>query len=188
MYSNNNNNKRKQSYSRPYNTKPSRTLVYFNLCKTKQEVKLTFRQLAKAYHPDIIGKTEENENRMKDINSEYEYIKNILPNEDPQETEEPEQTEDEYKIHISQEIQAILDEISHLPLDIEIIGVYIWVSGNTYPYRNILSAYNFIWCSKKLMFSWSDKRSNSRKPQDIDKIRFNYGSTKVTNVNRQTIK
>jgi hypothetical protein len=165
---------------------------YFKSCTTKQQAKKTFRELAQLNHPDKFPQSEkaEQEKIMVSIIAEYEKVIKILPSEKTDNNQQAEQTEEEIKQAISAEMKEILDNISHMPIDIEIIGTWIWVSGNTFPYKSYLTAYNFSWCPTKKMYQWhkeSDKSRYHGKVQDIEKIRFNYGSTKVNNAKREAI-
>lgn len=161
---------------------------YFQVCKTKQEAKKLFRELAKKYHPD----TQNGDNEtMVNIINEYEKVLKTLPSEKTDNTNETsEQTEEEYKQAITAEMEEIINNISHLPIDIEIIGTWIWVSGDTYKYKSYLTAYNFTWCPKKKMYQWHSEKDGKKwhgKVQDIEKIRFNYGTTKVKNNKRDVL-
>lgn len=161
-------------------------LKYFANCKTKQDAKKVFRELAKANHPDRGGSHED----MIVIIAEYEKVMKILPN-DATGSEHKNQTEEEFTKSVSEEMQTIIDNIAHLPINVEIIGTWIWVSGNTYPYKSYLTAYNFVWCPKKKMFQWHMERDSQKgyrgKVQEIEKIRNKYGSMKVNNVKLEAI-
>lgn len=158
---------------------------YFANCKTKQDAKKLFRELAKTNHPDKGGSHE----IMVAIIAEYEIVLKKLPSVAP--TENANQTEEQFNNAVSQEIQDILNNISHLPIDIEIIGTWVWVSGNTYPYKSYLTAYNFVWCPTKKMYQWHMEKDSKKgyrgKVQEIEKIRFTYGSQKVNNTVRHAV-
>lgn len=158
-------------------------MKYFNNCKTKQDAKKLFRELAKTNHPDKGGSND----IMVEIINEYEKVMKKLAS-DPKSTHE-DMSEEQFQTFVSKEMQEILDNISHLPIEIEIIGTWIWVGGNTYPYKSYLTAYNFIWCSTKKMYQWhlERKKGYRGKPQDIEKIRANYGSKKVVNKYRMAL-
>lgn len=158
-------------------------LKFFASCKSKQEAKKMFRDLAKKYHPDKGGDNE----TMKQIIAEYEYCMKKLPSvSDTNDSSRRDETEAQYKARISQEIKDILENISHLPLNIEVIGSWIWVSGNTYPYKSYLTAYNFLWSREKQMYYWRPEerksfRLKNYKGLPIEDIRMKYGSVVVPN-------
>ncbi|QSF43513.1 hypothetical protein [Paenibacillus tianjinensis] len=161
---------------------------YFQSCKTKQEAKKLFRELAKINHPDAGGSNDE----MVAIIAEYEAMMKKLPSQKDEHSNTENQTEEEFNLHVSEELKTVINNISHLPLDIEVIGTWIWVSGiNTYKYKSYLTANNFVWCPSKKMYSWhmeKAKKGYYGKPQEIEKIRFTYGSTKVNNTKQYAIR
>jgi hypothetical protein len=62
---------------------------------------------------------------------------------------------------------------------IEIIGCFVWVTGDTKPNKDRLKALKFQWHSKKT--AWylkpEDYRKRSRKDYDLDEIRSMYGTS-----------
>jgi hypothetical protein len=64
---------------------------------------------------------------------------------------------------------------------IEIIGSFIWVSGDTQPYREQLIKMTFKWSANKS--SWylppEGYKRRSRKNYSLDEIRNIFGSTEV---------
>lgn len=158
-------------------------LQFFQYCKTKQEAKAEFRRLAKIYHPDT--ETGSNETMVQIIN-QYEQVMKRLEYAKDTENQRSNETDEQFKARLSKEMQEVLVNVSHLPIEIEVIGSWIWVSGNTYPYRSYLTANNFNWCPKKRMFSWTLTRRKKYKaePQDMEKIRERYGSQRVNGSER----
>jgi hypothetical protein len=91
--------------------------------------------------------------------------------------EEPEEERQEFLKY-----PDIINKIVALEgLVIEIIGDWIWLSGNTYPYRKILKETGFLFASKKVMWFYrpAEYKSSNRSPMDIDSIRSKYGSNKI---------
>jgi len=66
-------------------------------------------------------------------------------------------------------------------LTIEIIGTWVWVSGNTYAYRKELKDIGLFFAPKKLMWYYRPPHEKTRnhKPLHIDEIRAKYGSDLV---------
>jgi hypothetical protein len=62
---------------------------------------------------------------------------------------------------------------------IEIIGCFIWLTGNTKTYKNRLKELKFQWHSKKT--AWylkpEDYKKRSRKDYALDEIRAMYGTS-----------
>ena len=120
---------------------------------------------------------------MKEVNAEYDQLFRILK--DVHQTREGEtytsrqessETPDQFKNLI--EVLMKMDGIV-----IEIIGCFVWLTGNTKPYREYLKALNFQWHSKKL--AWylkpEDYKRQSRREYDLDEIREMYGTSGAMN-------
>jgi len=145
---------------------------YFENCKTLQEVKLLFKKLAFEHHPDRGGNTQ----IMQDINAEYQ---NIIKNKMFDFSENTEEQQHDFIKY-----PEIINKIVGLEgITIEIIGNWIWVSGNTYPYRAQLKEAGLFFAHKKVMWYYrpEDYKSTNRKPKDIEEIRTKYGSDVVEN-------
>lgn len=66
-------------------------------------------------------------------------------------------------------------------INIEIIGCWIWVDGNTFRYKDDLKAIGFKWANekKKWYFHTEAFKKRSKRTLSIDDIRNLYGSTEV---------
>jgi curved DNA-binding protein CbpA len=167
------------------------TTKYFQPKPTTLEaLKKQYRELAFKYHPDKGGSNEE----MKAVNAEYDTLfiklKDVHQNKDGEtytarqaSTETPEQ------------FKNIIDELMRMDdITIEIIGKFIWVSGNTKPYKEQLKALKFLWSQNKI--SWylkpEDYHKRSGKIYNMEDIRIMYGtngevkSTGTTKLNEAT--
>ena len=143
--------------------------------KTLEELKAQYRKLAFQHHPDHGGDID----IMKAVNAEYDKLfpklKDIHQNKDGETytvkqsgTETPEQ------------FKNLLHELMQLDhITIEIIGCFVWVTGNTKIHREKLKELKFQWHSKKL--AWylkpDDYYRRSRKDYELDEIREMYGTS-----------
>lgn len=148
--------------------------TYFNPApKTLEELKNAYRNLAKKYHPDKGGNKED----MQAVNAEYDRLfpklKDIHTNKDGETyTKETAETPDYFK--------DLINELMKFEgVVIEVIGSFVWLSGNTKPYKEQIKALNFKWHTKK--FVWylapQDYRKRSRKNYELDEIRNMYGTS-----------
>jgi hypothetical protein len=140
---------------------------YFSNCKTLDEVKKLYKQLALQHHPDRPnGKLV----IMQRINQEYE---SIMKNPRYQFQQQDEDVRNDYV-----RFPEIINQIIHLNITIEICGNWIWLSGNTKRYSKQLKEIGFFYSPKKQMWYWrpSGWESNNHKPWDINTIRQRYGS------------
>ena len=143
--------------------------------QTAEELKKMYRQLAFEHHPDNGGDIE----AMKKVNAEYaelfERLKHVHTNAQGERYTKETQETPEHFIHIINELIRF-DNIL-----IEIIGSFIWVSGDTKPYKDILKEMGFKWSSNKSAWYLPPEgyRRRSRKDYSMDDIRGMYGSKEV---------
>jgi hypothetical protein len=158
-----------------HNMTEGEDMTYFINPKTLEELKLQYRQLAMEHHPDRGGNVE----TMKAINNEYDQLfprlKDIHTNRDGETYTawtETKETPEAFKDLIDQLMK--MDDIV-----IEVIGCFVWVTGNTKPYKDQLKELSFRWHSKKV--AWylkpEDYHRRSHKQYELDDIRDMYGSS-----------
>jgi curved DNA-binding protein CbpA len=151
-----------------------KTTNYFNSTpRTLEELKKQYRELAFKYHPDMGGSDE----AMKAINNEYDILfpklKNVHQNKDGETyTKETAETPEFFK--------DLIIELMRLDgIIIEIIGCFVWVTGDTRPNKDRLKALKFQWHSKKT--AWylkpEDYKKRSHKNYELDEIRAMYGTS-----------
>ncbi len=146
---------------------------WFNNCGTLDEVKATYKKLAKQYHPDLGGDTA----TMQEINKEYAFasakaIKGANLSEE----------ETEHEILSSEAYRKAIEQIIHLEgITIELVGYWIWVTGNTYAVRAALKAAGFYFASKKAAwyFRTAEYKVSRSSGKSLDEIRNKYGSELV---------
>ena len=150
--------------------------MYFTpIPETLEELKAQYRKLAFKHHPDRGG----NVDAMKKVNSEYDELfpklKDIHKTKDG-ETYTAKQTTDETADHF----KGLINELMKMDdIIIEIIGCFVWVTGNTKDYKDKLKDLKFQWHSKKI--AWylkpEDYRKKSRKDYELEEIRNMYGTS-----------
>ena len=108
-------------------------LKWFKNCKTIEDAKELYKKLCREYHPDL------NENdtteTMKSINNEFETVFKILKNKHRADNTDTtaDSRENETTTETPAEFMSIINSlISCEGLTIELVGRWIWVSGNTY--------------------------------------------------------
>ncbi len=153
-------------------------MKFFKDCNTLDEVKAAYKKLAFEHHPDRGGDTA----IMQAINAEYAFATAKLLKGANLSEEETEQ-----QIKFSEEYRAIIEQIAHLPgIIIELVGLWIWVTGETYPLRKELKAAGLFFAPKKQAWYYrsEDLKELRGSRKSLDEIRSKYGS-EVISGNRQ---
>ncbi|NVM65043.1 curved DNA-binding protein CbpA [Mucilaginibacter sp. SG538B] len=145
-------------------------MKWFNDCATLDEVKAQYKKLAKQFHPDLGGDTA----TMQEINKEYVFASaKAIKGEklSAEETENEILSSEAYRKAIEQIIR--LDGIS-----IELVGYWIWVTGNTFLVRATLKGAGFFFASKKQAwyFRTAEYKVSQSSGKSLDEIRTKYGS------------
>lgn len=142
---------------------------YFKNVSNLEELRKEYKRLLKQYHPDNGG----SEEITKAINLEYEKLFEMLKN-----TSSIQKEKEQYNKEMDAAFRDILNQVIDLDINIEIIGSWIWVSGNTYNVKETLKRLGFNWINKRKMWAWHQeeytKKRNSNK--SLDELRSYYGS------------
>ena len=124
------------------------------------EAKKIYKTLAKKLHPDIGGSKED----FKILNEIYN---NLI----------------EHKIYFSNsskfdiELEKIISLILHFEnINIELVGSWIWVSGDTKEIKEKLKEIGFKWASKKKMWYYGEMKAKNPNPKSMEEIKTKYGS------------
>lgn len=152
-------------------------MKYIKNVSTLEELKQKYKKLAMKMHPDRGGDEEE----MKVLNNEYDelfkQLKNTHKNKDGEfYTKETEETAEEWR-----DILEKLFSLNMVDVEIEVVGSFLWLSGNTQPYKEHLKELKMKWSPKKKMWYLSPKgyKKFGKKNFEMDEIRGMYGSQKV---------
>lgn len=152
-------------------------MKFFEGVETLEELKKVYRKLVIKYHPDNVNGDEE---LIKAINNEYDKLFQMLKDRYNQENKH--KTEE-----MASDFKDIINKIVMCEgLIIEIIGNWVWVTGNTKDHKDILKEAGFFWASKKKAWYWrADKyKSSSKGSKSLEEIREKYGSDTVKTKNK----
>jgi hypothetical protein len=137
--------------------------------KDIDSLKKEYFKLAKKYHPDAGG----TDKQFQELQNEYEKLfKKLLSGSKLSSDDQKIETE------IDSAIRKIIDEIIILPnINIELVGKWLWVSGNTYPVYKELKKAGLVFIKKQGVPYWVYKgiESRSRGGTSIDEIKAKYG-------------
>jgi len=158
-------------------------MKHFSSVTSLDELKLQYKKLAFKNHPDRGGKTEV----MQEINNEYEQLLNRIINEaskdqyqDSSENGRGFWSSRSEHSEVEKKVKQAIDAIINLDgLDIEIIGVWVWVSGDTKQHKDKLKEAGFVWNRVQCKWVFIGKKSNGRGRMTLDQMRELHGSQKV---------
>jgi hypothetical protein len=156
-------------------------MKYFTDCKTIDEVKAHYKKLAKENHPDRGGDTA----TMQAINSEYAYACAHIYKKAGMSDE---QADEEMKM--SEAYREAIEKIINLPgITIEVVGHWIWVTGNTKAVKDELKAAQFFFASKKVAWYFRAEAYKVKGgKKSLDEIRAKYGSQVVRKEEKSKIR
>lgn len=147
---------------------------YFQDCNTPAEVKTLYRKLAFQHHPDHGGDTE----TMKQVNSQYQEALSNLNGYKFKGTDGKERTY-RYNATVEKEAMNKIYELLALKMQgvtIELIGTWVWIHGNTKPYKEELKGLKCRWHSKRVKWYWHNKNYRTRYANcDFNTLRHTYG-------------
>ena len=108
-------------------------LKYFVNIQTIEELKKVYKELAKQLHPDLGG----NKEKFQEMNNEYDkLLESLKANKKANKANNKD----------SDKFKDIINElIKYNELTIEIIGSWLWISGNTYPLRDMIKNLGLLW-------------------------------------------
>ena len=146
---------------------------YFKDCKSKEDAKKLYKKLAFKHHPDKGGDVE----IMKAINNEFdEFIKNFK--------EEKKDSKKEYEFKATTYRSLIEQLIKFDNIVIDIVGCFIWITGDTYSVKEELKTLGFRYSKNKKSWyiapeEYMKNRVNYKKKYSMNEIKNKYGCTSI---------
>lgn len=145
-----------------------------NSIKELDQLKKEYYKLAKKYHPDAGGTKEQ----FQQLQAEYEKQRDRI-------LKGSNFTYDQKanEINIDNALKDVIDVLVSISgIDIEVIGKWIWVSGNTFPIKTQLKNAGLIFIKKDGKPYWIYKgiESAGRGKMSMEEIKSKYGSQKIS--------
>ena len=150
-------------------------MSYFTNCKTAEELRKEFHKQCKALHPDNGGNADEFKIMKAEFEKRWSDIGNIFTNADG-ETYEKKETMS------AEQFANIIEQLIHwTDCNIEIIGSWLWVSGNTYHRRDALKDLRFGFSNNKKAWYYHEGsyKKRSKRHFSMDEIRAKFGTEPV---------
>ena len=146
-------------------------IKYFRGVETIEELKKAYKELAKRLHPDLGG----NKEKFQEMNNEYDLLfKELKANKKANKT----------NINTNDNFKDIINElIKYNELTIEIIGSWLWVSGNTYPLRDMIKNLGMLWSKGRKKWYYTadtiDSKNTHYKKKSYEELKQSYGYSKI---------
>ena len=150
-------------------------MKYFEGCKTIEDVKKAFKEYARKLHPDNGGDAEAFKTMMQEYEIAFNRCKNTHYNA-AGETYEKETTE------TPEQFAEIINRIIHMAgVKIEIIGSWVWLSGNTMVYKEDIKAAGFWWSQSKKAWYYTGGEGHSKRRgrYSMKQLRNKWGTVEV---------
>lgn len=148
---------------------------YFTNCKTAEELRKEFHKQCKTLHPDNGGNADEFKAMKAEFEKRWKNIGNIFTKADG-ETYRSKETMS------AEQFADIVEEMIHwTDCQIEVIGSWLWVSGNTFPRREALKALHFGFSKKKKAwyYHYGSYKKRNKDYYTMDEIRAKFGTEPV---------
>lgn len=158
-------------------------MKYFEECRTAEDLKKAFHKAAAKLHPDNGGDAAE----FKTMKAEYEKAWSILKDVHINAAGETYRKETD---ETPERFTGIIEKIIHMSgVKIEIIGAWIWLSGNTMTYKDEIKAAGFWWSKSKKAwyFNGETVHKKRRGHYSMNGLRQRYGSVEVETVEQKKL-
>ena len=156
-----------------------------------EDIKAKYKELCRKYHPDFSGA--DTLETMKSINNEYDDVFKIYKNIHKSVnagTENETYTASEDTTETPEQFRDIIESLIHCEgLEIDLVGSWIWLQGNTYPYKDIIKSLGFKWANQKKSWYWHsvDQTSHNKKKMTLEEIKERHGCQTIKTQKRALI-
>ena len=150
-----------KTFKKGYKMTREEILKEFKNIEGINEAKKIYKTLAKKLHPDMDGGDEESFKLLNAIYTDLIEHKIYFSN--------------DFKIDI--ELEKVISLILHFEnITIELVGSWVWVSGDTKEIKEKLKELGFKWASKKKMWFYGEMKGRNPQEKSMEEIKSKYGS------------
>jgi curved DNA-binding protein CbpA len=138
-------------------------MKYFN---SSEDLKKQYRTWCKKLHPDHGGDPE----AFREMMEEYQetQLHGFKKEAQAQETE------------LTAELERALKKIVTLEgLEIDLVGSWLWVSGETFSFKDILKEAGFKWASKRKKWYFSEEKAKGKFKGDFEQLKAHHGFKEI---------
>ena len=158
---------------------------YFKNLNDVAEIKKEYRRLAFLNHPDYNNESKNSTVTMQIINDQYHFALNNCNGQVNVGSDNKEHVYN-YNYDIEQELINVINQLFQLymeDVEIELIGTWLWISGETKKHKEDLKKIKCRWHTKKRCWYFA-KKTNYRRhysKKSLDELRVIYGSSNAKN-------
>ncbi|ECO4313583.1 DnaJ domain-containing protein [Salmonella enterica] len=142
---------------------------------TKEDIKRAYKKASLKHHPDRNKDNPISSEIMKAINAAFDFLMDNLDK-----INQFQSANDDESYNYGEELERVLSELSALAgIVFEVIGNWVWISGDTKTHKETLKVMGCKWASQKKQWFFRPEEHKSRwnrKEHSIDEIREMYGS------------
>lgn len=160
-------------------------MKYFKNAECIEDVKKMFKEYVKELHPDNGGDAEAFKDMMSEYNDAFNRYKDIHRNVDGETYEREEKSTE-----TPEQFADIINKVVWMEgVTIEIIGSWVWLSGNTMQYKDDIRSAGFFWSKSKKAWYYTgeSKKSKRRGRYSMNKLREKWGTTEVKHATTKRI-
>lgn len=147
-------------------------MKYFEHLRTLKEIKAEYHRLTKLHHPDVGGDTA----TMQEINRQYkEAVQWIAKHGEGRDRQDAAQ-------EVPEEFAAAVAAVVNLDgIVLDLVGAWIWATGNTRAHKEALKAAGYRWASRKFAWYWRPEWAavGRGSQKSLDEIKDKYGSERI---------
>ncbi len=160
----------------------------FTDCHTLEELKTEYKRLIFAAHPDRRPEAEREQatRETQDINAAYAQALADFARNDQRRRQEEAHAQGRKSAadfrdidELAEILRAVIVELLKIPgIEIELCGLWLWVTGDTKPHKEELKALKLKWSHDKRAWYFAGVPSYNRTRWTLEHIREAYGSQK----------
>lgn len=152
---------------------------FFDHLTNIADVKAEYKRLAKLHHPDVGGDTA----TMQAVNAQYADAIHRIQRGGEHPSPASATASSRQRADVPEEFIAVINAVIGLHgVDLDLVGDWLWATGNTYPNRDALKAAGFRFASKKRAWYWhpADAAMSRASRKSLDEIKDKYGSERIS--------
>lgn len=142
---------------------------------TKEDIKKAYKKASLKHHPDRNPNNPIAAEIMKAINAAFDFLMANIES-----LNKFQSANENAHYNFGEELERVLTELAGLTgIIFEVIGNWVWISGETKPHKEALKALGCKWASKKQQWFFRPEEHKSRwnrKEHSIEEIREMYGT------------